>query len=179
MDEQPTYRPPGYPEIGRLWSQPPQSLPGPADHPFFRWVADGAKKDPHVLASRSPRPSHMPAALPLRPPPVITHMPSRQRSTREPSSTAEPTTPTQPPRVIFPEPSPAQTTPDLSTSPTEASPTSTFTATPASSGKRRQIDHSVGAGPHASPGGAKSAVEGQHPDGTSDYLRVVTNPEDS
>src|SRR5690242_15580377 len=66
MTATPTYRPPGYPEMGTLWTQPPQALPGPDDHPFFKWIADGAKKDPAILATMSPRPACIQPALPIR-----------------------------------------------------------------------------------------------------------------
>ncbi|KIW03704.1 uncharacterized protein PV09_05017 [Verruconis gallopava] len=126
-----SYRPPGYPDFGNMWTSPPQPLPGPDDHPFFKWIAEGAKLDPAVLATHRPPSESQQTTLPLRtvpsqlaaiqPPTVYPFIPS-------PTVAMEPYTPNEAERKSFPQlPSSSSTTPDLSSSPTEPSPASAQT----------------------------------------------------
>jgi hypothetical protein len=137
MLKSPSYKPLGYPEFGTLWSQPPQPLPGPDDHPFFKWIAEGAKKDPTVLATSR---SVLPTQFTTQSVSTTTTAPSVQSAIQlqsiypvmwGPSAAMEPITPPlQEKKKSFIQSSPSTTTPDLSSSPTESSPFSAHTATP-------------------------------------------------
>ena len=184
MASAPTYRPPGYPDMGSLWTQPPQPLPDPNDHPFFRWVAEGAKKDPAVLATMSPpaRPAQ-PSSVQRRPDgtPLSIQPRAVYPFVPPPSVSMEPMTPDLKPRQSFMQPSPAQRTPDLSSSPTEPSPSSAHTATPAGPEEQPPDDAEDN---HKGPAAHRSelrentaAKEGEQPACTSTYMRVVTHPQ--
>jgi hypothetical protein len=185
----PSYRPPGYPDFGSMWSQPPQPLPGPVDHPFFKWVSEGAKRDPNVLATMSPRAHPAQSIVPLRPvsstlaAPVAIQPHTVYPFVPPPSVAMEPMTPdTKTVRSFIP--SPAQTTPDLSSSPTEPSPSSAHTATPASTGKQPLDDSKDDPG---APVPAEQQCEEtkstperpDDPECTSSYMRLVNNPVDT
>ena len=176
----PTYRPPGYPDMGSVWTQPPQPLPGPQDHPFFRWVAEGAKKDPAIIATMSSRPTAAKITLQQ---PLSTSMMLATRSRTDcafvpaPSVAMEPMTPDTSPRPVFTRASPSQRTPDLSSSPTEPSPSSARTSTPASTSKQPLHQEKDPAGQSQLLGEKTAREEEEQPACTSTYLRVVTNPE--
>jgi len=162
-----------------LWTQPPQPLPGPVDHPFFRWIAEGAKKDPALLASMRPPAIPAQSALPVR---AVSGVPlaAQPRAVYPfvppPSVGMEPITPDVKPRQSFIHASPSQTTPDLSSSPTESSPASVATATSAGQGKQPMHDakDNLDAQAMAAPERDESVNTTGQPTCTSAYLRVVT-----
>lgn len=187
MEATPSYRPPGYPDLGSMWSQPPRPLPGPDNHPFFRWVAEGARMDPEVTATMSRQPPYASPALPARSQPSTPMAVQRQTVypfVPPPSVAMEPITPNLKPTRSFTRASPSQRTPDLSSSPTEPSPLSAHTTTPVSTGKQPlgKVDTGKTPSPMQGPDdrGENSAPQGgEQPECTSTYIRMVTNPEDA
>ena len=187
----PSYKPPGYPDFGNMWSLPPQPLPGPDDHPFFKWIAAGANKDPALTRSYSSASSNSSTVTAktethqistysiIQPQMVFPFVPP-------PTLTMEPMTPDTQNRSSFlqAQTSPSGDLPGLSMSPTDPSPNSAFTATPSSSAKQRgrlssddeatdksatSVNHEPRS-PRLSPHAHSAPVSPEDPECTSMYM---------